>query len=292
MAVFKRSWRLSIELENKVKTFQEIENADLSLKVDFTAKNSARGYCEGDITLYNLSRNDMLYLANCATYSKGGEVSIKHNKISLECGYNGDLAIVLCGNIKSVTADFASVDNKITMKVDSGLMQNSLKKGSAINFDGNIDLKEVCTKLTALQNLKLCYDENVKPVLLKGFTFMGTPLKLLNNLRESFKEYAFYLTEDGESLRVEKIGGSVKINTQVLSYETGLVGSPTPTAHGISIVSLLNTNLRVGAWVKLKSEKISNYNGDWYIMDVQHKGSSQGNEWITQCDLRREAVVL
>ena len=290
MAVFKRSWRLTIELENKIKTFQELENADMSLKIDFSAKNSVKGYCEGNITLCNLSRNDMLYLANCATFGKNGIT--KQNKITLECGYNGDLAIILAGNIQSVNADFGSVDNKIQLKIIGNLSQNTINKGKAISINGNVDLKQVCKELTTLQKIKLQYDESVKPTLLKGFTFLGTPLKLLENLRESFKDYVFYFSEDGQTLKVEMQGATQKRGVQKLSYKTGLIGTPTPTQFGITATSLLNTALKVGGWVKLESQKVSGYNGDWYITEISHKGTNQGADWLSMLELRKEAVVL
>lgn len=293
MAIFKRSWRLSVELENKVKTFQELENKDMSLKIDFSAKNGIRSFCEGNITLYNLARNDMLYLANCATYAKGdGEVSIKHNKITLECGYNGNLAIVLAGNITSVNADFGSVDSKIQLKVTGNLGENAINKGKTISINGNVDLKQVCKELTTLQKIKLQYDESVKPTLLKSFSYLGTPLKMLENLRNSFKDYVFYLSEDGQTLKVEAQGATKKRNLQVLSYKTGLIGTPTPTQYGISATSLLNTALKVGGWVKLESQKVGGYNGEWYISEITHKGSNQGADWTSTLELRKSAVVL
>ena len=54
--VFRRAFRLSIEIDGKLKTYQELTNTAESLKVDFNITNCAYGvFAQGNITISHLS---------------------------------------------------------------------------------------------------------------------------------------------------------------------------------------------------------------------------------------------
>ena len=84
MAIYKRAWRLSIQINNIVKTFQELDYGDQSLKIEFEVSNAVYGgFASGNITIYNLAQSDMEFLSS--SVSPYG--NFKRNKVSLECGY-------------------------------------------------------------------------------------------------------------------------------------------------------------------------------------------------------------
>uniref|UniRef100_UPI0022426018 hypothetical protein n=1 Tax=Campylobacter jejuni TaxID=197 RepID=UPI0022426018 len=114
MAVFKRAWRLQIQIGDKIKTYQELNYDDTSLKIEFDVTNGIYGaFASGNITIYNLNLDDMQYLASCTNpYGR-----FKRNKISLEAGYVNSLGVILSGNIIEADADFTSPDNRITFKI-------------------------------------------------------------------------------------------------------------------------------------------------------------------------------
>ena len=283
MAIFKRSWRLSIEIDGKVKTYQELQNDDISLKIDFDITSKVSNYSEGNITIYNLSRDDMYFLSSCARISANGGV-FKQNKIQLECGYNGELGLILSGNIFECSADFTSPDKKLNIKAQGNLTKN-FTGDVAISLNGNVDLKDICQELTTKQKLILEYDKAIKPISQAGYSFLGTPKQMVNELRKSFKDLWFYFSEDGKTLKVQPKENATIKNPQKLSANTGLVGTPTPTQYGIKATSLLNNNFKAGSWVTLESSRISQYNRTYYIREVKHKGTNQGNEWYSILDL-------
>ena len=60
MALFKRAWRLQIQVGNIVKTFQELDYAEQSLKIEFDISNAVYGgFSSGSISIYNLAQSDM-----------------------------------------------------------------------------------------------------------------------------------------------------------------------------------------------------------------------------------------
>ncbi len=287
MAIFKRCWRLKIEVESVVKVFSEIENTDTSAKIDFDATSKTSKWGEGNITIYNLNTADLAYLASSVRVSGGGKMRL--NKVSLEAGYGGNLAVILCGNIQSVDVDFTSADRKATLKVQGAFAENMLKNSVAVSLDGDIDLREICKEVSAIQKVKLVYDDKIQPVLQKGYSFLGTPMRLLDDLRQSFKDYYFILSEDGNSLKVKPKENATIIKTDIISEETGMIGSPKPTQYGLTITSILNTNLKCGDFVSVQSVKVPQFNGTYFIYELKHKGSNMNNEWTSTIDLRKRA---
>ena len=287
MAIFKRTWRLKIEVENVIKEFKELENTDTSLKIDFDATSKTSKWAEGNITIQNLNKDDLQYLASCARISGGA--TFKHNKVSLEAGYGGDLAVILCGNISQVDVDFTSADRKCTLKVSGNFAQNALKNSVGISMDGDIDFREICKEASALMKVKLVYDSNIKPILQKGYSFLGTPMRLLDDLRQSFKDYYLILSADGNTLSVKPKENATILKKDVISEDTGMIGMPKPTQYGLTITSLLNSALKAGDFVEVQSKKITAFNGTYFIYELKHKGSNMNNEWISTLDLRKRA---
>lgn len=287
MAIFKRSWRLKIEVENVIKEFKELENTDTSLKIDFDATSKTSKWAEGNITIQNLNKDDLQYLASCARISGGA--TFKHNKVSLEAGYGGDLAVILCGNISQVDVDFTSADRKCTLKVSGNFAQNALKNSVGISMDGDIDFREICKEASALMKVKLVYDSNIKPILQKGYSFLGTPMRLLDDLRQSFKDYYLILSADGNTLSVKPKENATILKKDIISEDTGMIGMPKPTQYGLTITSLLNSALKAGDFVEVQSKKITAFNGTYFIYELKHKGSNMNNEWISTLDLRKRA---
>ena len=287
MAIFKRTWRLKIEVENVIKEFKELENTDTSLKIDFDATSKTSKWAEGNITIQNLNKDDLQYLASCARISGGA--TFKHNKVSLEAGYGGDLAVILCGNISQVDVDFTSADRKCTLKVSGNFAQNALKNSVGISMDGDIDFREICKEASALMKVKLVYDSNIKPILQKGYSFLGTPMRLLDDLRQSFKDYYLILSADGNTLSVKPKENATILKKDIISEDTGMIGMPKPTQYGLTITSLLNSALKAGDFVEVQSKKITAFNGTYFIYELKHKGSNMNNEWISTLDLRKRA---
>ena len=64
MALFKRCWRLSIQIDDVVKTYQELANDETSLKIDFNVDSSFNGtFSNGEITITGLTQRDIAFLS-------------------------------------------------------------------------------------------------------------------------------------------------------------------------------------------------------------------------------------
>lgn len=279
MAIYKRAWRLSIQINNIVKTFQELDYQDQSLKIEFEVSNAVYGgFASGNITIYNLAQSDMEFLSS--SVSPYG--NFKRNKVSLECGYVGNIALILSGNIIGVECDYSSVDNKITLSIQGGIQNNLLKNSIETSLKGKVDFKTICAECAKHNDLILKYDRNIAKRLLSDYSFLGSPFQMIENLKKFFSDLNIFIDESGKVLNVLLTEKGEKINEQELSSYTGLIGKPKPTLQGCNILSMLNTNFKAGGFVKLKNESLKSLDGVYRITELKHKGSNFGELWVSE----------
>ncbi|HFJ2313380.1 TPA: hypothetical protein ACGTOP_001924 [Campylobacter coli] len=284
MAVFKRAWRLQIQIGDKIKTYQELNYDDTSLKIEFDVTNGIYGvFASGNITIYNLNLDDMQYLASCTNpYGR-----FKRNKISLEAGYVNSLGVILSGNIIEADADFTSPDNRITFKITGSIGNNLTNNSIQTSLNGAVDFKTICNECAKKNGLKLKYDNKLKKRFLQDFSFLGTPFQMIEQLRSYFDDLNIFIDETGSLLNVLLKEDGEEINKQVLSKDTGLIGKPKPTMLGVNVVSMLNINLRAGGHVKLKNERLTQFDGVYRIQELKHRGSNMSDDWISELTMQR-----
>lgn len=284
MAVFKRVWRLQIEINGNIKTFQELDFNQKSLKIDFNIKNGIGGaFSNGDITIYNLNQNDMQFLSTCYNYSNG---NFKKNKISLEAGYRDNFGVLINGNINEADANFESVDKSINLKITGGIQNNLTNNSIQTSLNGNIDFKIICEECAKKNGLSIDYGKDIGKRVITDFSFLGSPYQYIEKLREFFKDLDIFIDNIGASLKVQK-KNSNSINRKVLSRETGLIGKPKPTWIGCNVKSLLNPSLKAGGYIDLKNEVLKDFDGRYRINEINHKGSNMGDLWESELILQR-----
>lgn len=285
MDIFKRAWKLTIEVGGKLKTYQEINGTDESLKIDFDITNCIGGtFAEGNITITNLTFEDMSYLATSVSPVNG---RFKRNKILLEAGYVGNIASLIGGNIIECDAEFNNVDASISLKVQGGVANNLLNNNIRSSFSGNIDFKTAIEDCAKNNDLKLRYDSKIPPRQLTDYSFNGTPFQQIGSLRKYYPDTDIFIAEDGETLNVLLKEGGEQINTTELSRDTGLIGKPKPTTIGVNVRSVLNTNFKAGGFCRLKNENLKAFDGVYRIQEIHHRGSNKGDIWETELTLQR-----
>lgn len=285
MAVFKRAWRLQLQIDNVIKTYQEIDYNDESLKIEFNIINGVGGvFSSGNITIYGLNENDMQYLATCFNPFTG---TFKRNLVSLEAGYINSLALIIKGNISGVEADFSSVDKKITLQVQSAIGNNLRNNAIQTSLNGSVDFKSICESCAKNNGLKLKYDNKIKKRFLEDYSFQGSPFQQIEQLRKFFDDLNVFIDNTSSVLNVLLKDDGEVINTNVLSKDTGLIGKPAPTNIGCNVRSYLNTNFIAGGRVELKNTNLTSFDGKYTIIELRHIGSNRGDNWETQLSLRR-----
>lgn len=292
MAFIKRSYRLRVEVEKNYKVFQELRGDELGLKMEFSAINSVNSaqFCEGEVRIQNLARDDMYYLASCAQIAPNGEGVYRKNSVQLEVGYNGELAVVLAGNVIQVDADFASTDRMVNLKVMAAEGNNLLNPRIEISLPSAQKVQTIAQKVAEANGLSLSWDSAIEARSMRDFSFIGTPMQALAEFRREFADFLLvWIAEDGKTLKCAPLAPKTKgaQSMVVLNEKGGMVGAPTPNQYGIVINTLLNPAIKAGAFVRVESSVVSQYNGTYFVMDCKHHGSTQSASWLTTAQLRK-----
>lgn len=285
MEIFKRSWRLKIQIGNTIKTYQELGYTDQSLKIDFSITIGVNGiFSNGDITISGLTDKDMELISSGYMPYMG---VFKNNAISLEVGYINSLGLIIKGNIIDIDPNFNELGNSITLRVMSGAGNNLSNNNVSTSLANKVKFEKVCSECAKNNGMTLKYDKTLSDRSLTDYSFNGTPFQQIENLRKYFNDLDIFVDGSKSVLTVLKKEGGQVIRTDVLSNKTGLIGKPRPTTQGMQITSLMNTNFMAGGFVKLKNEKLTSFDGTYRIWELKHIGSNFGGTWITQIIAQR-----
>lgn len=281
MALFNRSWRLTIDIDGVAKTYQERSAQDTSLKIDFEIDSSVGGaFSNGTITIFGLSNADIAFLATNYNPQDG---SLKPSLVQLELGYNDALSLVLFGNIVEAEPDFTQSDTRIRIRVASGAQQN-LEKRSITASEKDATFRSLCEIAAKNNDLALEYDSNIPQKTIGDYSFVGTPFQQIEGLRKLYPDADIFI--NGKKLVVSYKKAS-EVRKIVLDRDSGLIGTPKPTPFGVEATSMLNPALAAASFIELKSGKIPQINGLYRIATLSHKGSNRGELWISQLTLNK-----
>lgn len=285
MEIFKRSFRIKIQIGDTLKVYQELGFTDQSLKIEFDITMGVSGSAaNGNITIYGLNSKDMEYLAGCYNPSRG---IFKKNFISLEVGYIDKLGLILKGNILDIDSNFNVLGNSVTLRVMAGVGNNLANNNISTSLANKVDFRTICGECAKNNGMTLKYDKNLPNRTITDYSFNGTPFQQIENIRKYFPDTDIFIDGIKNVLNVLKKENGEVINKSELSNKTGLIGKPKPTAQGLQVNSLLNTNFYAGGIVSLKNETLKSFDGNYRIWEVKHYGSNYESTWFSQLILQK-----
>lgn len=283
MALFKRNWKLSIQIKDVTKTYQELTHADSSLKIDFETNTAIKSINNGgQITITGLKNQDIAFLS---TNFKNG--ILVPNLVSLEAGYSNELGLILNGNIVGIEPDFTNPDTILKLDIMNGIINNLTNNYIVDSIKGTLTFKDLCARVAKNNNLTLKYDDSILNKTIEDYVFSGTPMLQLKELQEYNQDV--YISIDKKHLVVSNIKTN-KTTKIILNSKNGLIGTPKPTNLGCEVTTLLRPSLLVADIITLESIKLPQLNGDYRIIQLSHKGSSRGQAWYSNMILGRQYV--
>ena len=281
MALFKRCWRLSIQIDDVVKTYQELANDETSLKIDFNVDSSFNGtFSNGEITITGLTQRDIAFLS---TNYELGSGKLKSSFVTLEVGYQDNISLILNGNIFEAVPDFTSPDNSIRLKVMSGIENNVNLANATLSLE-NATFKDLCQAVAKNNNVSLDFDDSVENKVVGDYSFQGSPFQQIQELRNLNQD--IYVTLSNNSLKVTSINTSKAVKIKI-DNKSGLIGSPIPSATGCEVTCLLNPSITINDFISIESLKIPQLNSDYRIMAIKHIGGNRSDNWITILTLQK-----
>lgn len=271
MQLFNRKVKLKIQVGNQLKTY-DADGDNPSLKIDFSVMQTIGGIPpNGEITITGLDKRDIALLSTNYNPYNG---TLRPSYISLSAGYSENISKILGGNITIARPDFTSPDMSIKLQVQQGIL-NSLENSIADNLT-NTKASLVCAKIA--QNNKLTLDFEGSDFSITKYTYAGTPLNQIAQFKKTYPNKHIFIKNDRLVVRDLEF----KDNEIVLiSGDTGLIGTPSPTPLGCEFSILLNPKINVGDSIKLVSAHIPQINGFYNIITAKHEGSNRGEAWRT-----------
>ena len=189
--VFKRSFRLRIEIDGVIKTYQEIQFTDQSLRIEFDITMGVAGaMANGNITVYGLTDKDMEYLTSCYNPMRG---MFKRNFISLEVGYIDKMGLILQGNIIEVDPNYNILGNSINLKVMAGAGNNLANNNISTSLANKVDFQTICNDCAKNNGMTLKYDSKIPKRFINDYSFNGTPFQQIENIRKYYDDLDIFV---------------------------------------------------------------------------------------------------
>lgn len=271
MAVFRRCYRVKIQIGNIIKTYQDLGDNTNNLKIQFNTKISADGvFSEGVVSISGMTTADLAFLGTNFDFSTG---AIKNANLSLEVGYQNGISLILSGNIMEADINL-SFGNIGTFKIMSCGF-NAVNTSISDSVSGALTLKDLAARVAKNNGVALEFGKSVTNSIIKDYSFTGTPFQQIENLRKYTPANVFLANK---KLCVLDKKSSPYVKTKI-DYQSGLLQTPKPNALGCELLIMLNPNLKVGQFIDLSSLKIPQLNGVFRIVELEHTGSNRGGEW-------------
>ncbi|CAB3918920.1 phage protein [Achromobacter sp. CF-sbj1-Ac2-l] len=228
-------------------------------------------------------------------------------RVVLQAGYEGNYGVIFHGNV--VRAKWGgSGDTETVLEITAAdgdkaynfaVVNATVPKGS----DRADKVRLLCSAMNPYGVRQGYVPDLGGKKSIRGAVMSGMVRDYLQDVCGSAN--TLWSIQDGKVVVVPEtayVPGSVP----VLSHDSGLVGMPEQTEKGIKLRMLLNPSIRVGGLVNLDNSRIAEYgfqarsegkganeidrseqrrisgDGYYYVMEVEHRGNTRGDEWYTE----------
>ena len=288
-----RRFRISIQKpgEEKQVFIERVQDSARDFRITFNCSNSYT-YCLGllDLAIYNLA--DKTQVPQFA-------------KLTLEAGYDNDLAAIFSGTIMSVLKEREGANTRTRILCRSGERPDD--RGNEVRPMVNATLGRNSSTIDAINLVASAWGKSVDiqedqfsdvPLIAMKSTLSGDVVRILSDLAE---QHNFQWFNSGEEIIIDRTKKKREGVPRELSISTGLIGIPEMADENVGVfvnmTSRLLPSLRLGDLIELKSKYASYSTGNMYyippvhggdlngiykVMEIVHEGDSWGDQWRTQ----------
>lgn len=258
-------------------TIKEIEG----LNVTFNIKKYAHGSGgEADISIANLAMPDINFLTTSMSpfYARD-----QRKKIAIYAGYDNDVNKIFEGCVCSAQPNKRGGDIWLDIKANKNIFNACTMSSKTVIADKKpMKIKELCSKVAEWAKLALDWkSKSTKTV--DAFSFTGSISDAIRKINDLNIVYAF---EDEDFLRaIDKnpMGNLVR----EFSEDSGMIGIPRLTQLGVDIRALMDSNIKIGERVGLKSSLIPSANGQYWVFAITYVGGLRDTEFYMDLCCRR-----
>lgn len=244
------------------------------LQFQFDIEKSSKGNPNKlDLTIMNLGPDNRNAIA----------AATEKPIITLEAGYEGLVEQLFRGDADDVRQERQS--HTIMTRFECGDGSKALRQSKInLSFEPGQSAKSIVEQaFEALKGLGVAIGEIgdfVDKQFANGFSFSGLTKDLLDQLTDDLG--VDWSIQDGVAQAL--VPGTATQETRILlTPQTGLLGSPTPTDQGWELPSLLLPGLRPGREIRVESETVT---GDFVARRVKMNGDTRGAPWRAATEVK------
>lgn len=217
--------------------------------------------------------------------------------VELQAGYKNHIALILVGNVVTVTTEMDGADRMTEIEVVDGRV--ALRDTYiSVSFTGKVNSKEVFNYIADAMGVSVVYSKKAKfKTLPNGFSFVG-PAK--NALKKLCKTCRLSWSIQNSVLQIRKPNEPITTRAYLLSADTGLLEVPkritistesgdsddssssTDSQIGYEVKYFLNGAIGVNDYVRLESNDIRGY---FRVYKLNIDGDNMEGDWICTAQL-------
>lgn len=270
-AIDPRIVRVSVEINGELRVFQDLDITARGQKSANPLQNTA------EVTLTNLNQATRNYLL---TETSPFNRNRSPKRLIVEAGRPSfGLTRLFYGEITSASPT-QPPDIGLTLKAQTG----SFSKGLVVSRSGRPlqGLKSIAADVA--KDLGVALDFQATDKQIANWNFAGAMLRQVDALALAGDVDVFV---DDETLVIKPRAAPLTGRVRQLSQETGMIGIPEVTEHGVRVVMLLDTNTVVGGALDLTSKLNPSLNGRYTIYKLDFNIATRSNPFYYIADCRR-----
>ncbi|TNC14926.1 hypothetical protein FF100_04950 [Methylobacterium terricola] len=287
---FGRIIRVTVSGKAGSATFEGSQSPTPGLKIEFTCtKTIGSKQNTGTVTITNLSK------------SRRNMLGEEYDKLTLEVGYKDTkTSVLLTGEIRDVS--HAKTEPDITTTIEVGDGDKAIQKGKVSKtFPAGTKPKEIIEYLRdQMPGLKKGEIKGLDdlPSTKRPTTVYGYAYRELDTLG---RQHGFYWSVQNDKFQAvksdEHLGGNI-----LISAETGMLGTPTPTDKGVKVKCLINPELAPGKTIDVRSDFLDTGSGKakekrstdagggiFRIANISFTGGSRSDDFYAEVEGHRVA---
>jgi hypothetical protein len=249
--------RVSLQINGQLKTYGgDVDGAERPLHISSTGCKFGNALQnEAEIVVSNLTKSDRDYLlTECSPFNQNRTPKLA----ILEAGRaSTGLTQIYKGNIVSC-APSQPPDIALTFKCQTGAFNKGKIVASA--QAGSVSLSQIARQVASDTDTTLQFEADDKNIA--NYAFTGGALKQVGKIGDAGQVDAFI---DDDALIVKNYGRPLSGVERVLSEQSGMIGIPEITEHGVKVTYLLDNQSKLGGALKIQSEIYPALNGSYTI---------------------------
>jgi len=267
----RRILRVSIEVDGKMKTYEGLQ---IKVSGEKTA-NSIENTCK--IEIVNLSKETRNYLL---TETSPFNKNRTRKRVIIEAGRESTGTTRLYMGDITASSPTQPPDIGLTLDAKTG----NFKKGDLVARSGRDQQSLSSISKVAADDAGVSLDFQATDKQIANYSFTGGALHQVNKVGEAGNVNAFI---DDDTLVVKDAGRPRKNRKRILRKDTGMVGIPEVTEHGVKVKFLFDNETVVGGELEIKSELNPAVDGNYEIYKLSFELASRDNPWYWIAEAKR-----